>query len=59
MVPWPISITSCGGRLPHGNRIRIADAHVVIYARRSGEQVVATDPIDLRRLDPHLEVDTV
>ena len=34
----------------------IADAHVVICARRSSQQVVTTDVDDLRRLDPHLEI---
>ena len=30
----------------------IADAHVVICARRAGQPVVTSDPEDLRRLDP-------
>ena len=33
----------------------IADAHVVICARRSGTGVVTCDPDDLRRLDPSLQ----
>lgn len=34
----------------------IADAHVVICARRSGQRVVTSDAADLRRLDPTIEV---
>lgn len=30
----------------------IADAHVVVCARRSGQAVVTSDPDDLTRLDP-------
>ncbi len=37
----------------------IADAHVVICARRTGQQVVTTDPDDLRRLDPSLDIVTI
>jgi predicted nucleic acid-binding protein len=29
----------------------IADAHVVVCARRSGQPIVTSDPDDLRRLD--------
>jgi predicted nucleic acid-binding protein len=32
----------------------IADAHVVVCARRSGQTIVTSDPDDLRRLDPTL-----
>ncbi len=32
----------------------IADAHVVICARRNGEAIVTSDPRDLRRLDPRV-----
>jgi len=34
----------------------IADAHVVVCARRAGHAVVTTDGDDLRRLDPTLEL---
>lgn len=30
----------------------IADAHVVICARRNAEPIITSDPSDLRRLDP-------
>ena len=32
----------------------IADAHVVVCARRAGQPVVTSDPGDLQRLDPGL-----
>lgn len=32
----------------------IADAHVVVCARRMGQPVVTSDPDDLRHLDPEL-----
>ncbi|MBS1818934.1 MAG: PIN domain nuclease [Acidobacteria bacterium] len=34
----------------------IADAHVVLCARRAGQAVVTSDPRDLRRIDPSLTV---
>ena len=34
----------------------IADAHVALCARRTGQRVVTSDPDDLRRLDPGLEI---
>jgi predicted nucleic acid-binding protein len=34
----------------------VVDAHVVICARRAGQQVVTSDPDDLRALDPTLQV---
>ena len=34
----------------------IADAHVVLCARRVGQRVVTSDPRDLQRLDPALEI---
>jgi predicted nucleic acid-binding protein len=30
----------------------IADAHVVVCARRNGQPIVTSDPEDLRRIDP-------
>ena len=43
------------GRLIAASRTSdIADAHVVICARRSDQPVVTSDPGDLRRLDPDL-----
>jgi len=34
----------------------MVDAHVVLCARRTGQQVVTSDPDDLRRLDPRLKL---
>ena len=34
----------------------IADAHVVVCARRARQRVVTSDPDDLRLLDPGLEI---
>ena len=34
----------------------VVDAHVVVCARRAGQQVVTSDPDDLARLDPDLGV---
>jgi predicted nucleic acid-binding protein len=37
----------------------IADAHVIICARRHSEPIVTSDPEDLRRLDPQVRLITV
>ena len=34
----------------------IADAHVVVCARRTGQAVVTSDPDDLRRIAPELQL---
>ncbi len=34
----------------------IADAHVVVCARRAVQAVITSDAGDLRRIDPHLQV---
>ncbi len=34
----------------------IADAHVVVCARRAGQPVVTADPKDIRRLDPLVRI---
>ncbi len=44
--------TSVGILLAASRTTDIADAHVVICARRNGERIVTNDPHDLRRLDP-------
>lgn len=46
--------TSTGRLLAVSGTSDIADAHVVICARRAGQAVVTSDPEDLRRLDPAL-----
>lgn len=37
----------------------IADAHVVVCARRSNQTIVTSDPDDIRRLDPHLQIEAL
>ena len=44
--------TNVGRLLSASATADIVDAHVVISARRAGQQVVTSDPDDLRRLDP-------
>lgn len=51
-----VDATSVGRLLASSGTADIADAHVVICARRGSQQVVTSDPDDLRRLDPLLEV---
>jgi len=51
-----VDATNVGRLLAASGTTDIADAHVVICARRNGERVLTSDPDDLRRLDPALEV---
>lgn len=44
--------TSVGVLLAASRTSDIADAHVVICARRAGQAIVTSDPTDLQRLDP-------
>lgn len=45
------------GRLLAGSGTAdIVDAHIVVCAHRARQRVVTSDPEDLRRLDPELEV---
>ena len=48
--------TNVGVLLARSRTKDIADAHVVICARRSGSPIVTSDPKDLRRLDPGARV---
>lgn len=48
--------TQVGRLLAGSGTSDIADAHVVRCARRARTRVVTSDPDDLRRLDPSLEV---
>ena len=48
--------TSVGRLLAASGTSDIADAHVVICARRADQPVVTSDPGDLRRLDPALRL---
>jgi predicted nucleic acid-binding protein len=47
-----VDATSVGRLLASSGTSDIADAHVVMCARRSGTVIVTSDPDDLRRLDP-------
>lgn len=49
-----VDATSVGRLLAASGTSDIADAHVVICARRAGQRVVTSDPDDLRKLDPTL-----
>jgi len=49
-----VDATSVGRLLAASGTADIADAHVVICARRAGQPVVTSDPADLRELDPAL-----
>ena len=54
-----IDATKVGRLLATSGTADVVDAHVVICARRSQQRVVTTDPEDLRRLDPTLQLVTV
>ncbi len=54
-----VDATDVGRLLAASGTSDIADAHVVICARRSGTGVVTSDPDDLRRLDPSLAVTVI
>lgn len=47
-----VDATSVGRLLAASGTSDIADAHVVICARRAGQPVVTSDPGDLQQLDP-------
>jgi len=51
-----VDATSVGRLLAASGTTDIVDAHVVICARRSGQQVVTSDADDLLRLDPQLRI---
>ena len=51
-----VDATSTGRLLAASGTSDIADAHVVICARRAGQPVVTTDPGDLRALDPAISL---
>jgi predicted nucleic acid-binding protein len=51
-----VDSTSVGRLLNASATDDIVDAHVVVCARRTGQQVVTSDPDDVRRLDPQLTV---
>ncbi len=54
-----VDATNVGRLLAASGTADVVDAHVVICARRNQQRVVTTDPEDLRRLDPTLQLVTV
>ena len=54
-----VDATSVGRLLAASASADIVDAHIVICARRTHQQVVTSDPDDLRALDPAIQVVTV
>ena len=54
-----VDATNVGRLLAASGTADVVDAHVVICARRGQQRVVTTDPEDLRRLDPTLQLVTV
>ena len=53
-----VDATNVGRLLAASGTSDIADAHVVICARRTGQQVVTSDPADLRALYPAIQLIT-
>lgn len=51
-----VDATNVGRLLAAGGTADVVDAHVVVCARRACQRVVTSDPGDLRRLDPTLDV---
>jgi hypothetical protein len=49
-----VDATNVGRLLAASGTSDIADAHVVICARRADQPVVTSDPGDLRQLDPNI-----
>lgn len=54
-----VDATSVGRLLASSGTRDIADAHVVVCARRAGTSVVTSDPDDLVRLDPAITLTVV
>lgn len=54
-----VDATNVGRLLAASGTSDIADAHVVICARRSAQPVVTSDPADLRSLDPTIRLITL
>ncbi len=49
-----VDTTSVGRLLAASGTSDVIDAHVVVCAHRSGQQIMTSDPDDLRDLDPNL-----
>lgn len=59
MVLDRVGATAVGRLLAASGTSDLADAHVVLCARRTGQAVVTSDPDDLRHLDPSLTLVTL
>lgn len=51
-----VDATNVGRLLAASGTADVVDAHVVVCARRAHQRVITSDPDDLRRLDPTIEV---
>jgi hypothetical protein len=51
-----VDATNIGRLLAASGTADVVDAHVVVCASRAHQRVVTSDPDDLRRLDPTIEV---
>jgi hypothetical protein len=51
-----VDATNIGRLLAASGTADVVDAHVVVCARRAHQRVVTSDPDDIRRLDPTIEV---
>ncbi len=51
-----VDATNVGRLLAASGTADIADAHVVVCARRADQPVVTSDPGDLRQLDPNIRL---
>jgi hypothetical protein len=51
-----VDATNVGRLLAASGTSDIADAHIVICARRSQQRVITSDPGDLRALDPGIQL---
>jgi hypothetical protein len=51
-----VDATNVGRLLAASGTADVVDAHVVVCARRAHQRVVTSDPDDLRRLDPTIEI---
>lgn len=54
-----VDATGVGRLLATSGASDVADAHVVLSARRTGQAVATSDPGDLRHLDPSLPLVTL
>jgi predicted nucleic acid-binding protein len=54
-----VDATQIGRLLAASGSSDVVDAHVVVCARRAGHAIVTSDPDDLRRLDPRVELVTL